>query len=348
VDFSPRKIVTQLKIDFAKHCRVSFGAYVEASEDADITNTMRPRTHPCLALGPSDNLQGSVNCFDLETGMVVKRRTVTELPMPDDIINKVDTWVKKSTKEQFHHKLEFLNHMKQKYDWDGDEAEMDEGLVEPDLIYRDLDSNTPGVLFDHNQEPPVEQPIEEDDEVANAAYVAANANLMPVDTTEITGVNLPTNLPTPPAVTDDEGDADDEDGDIIETGLVAPAPQNVQHLDDDDKFEPNVGDDEPPTLEIADNSDDEEADDEGKDGDDEDDEDEDDTNDTLMKTLRRYILVGNEWPKLPLSSASRTRPAKLNRVLFTSILLFSRQNHLESKQRSLRSRPSWSKKIIKV
>ena len=104
VEFSPREIVTQLKIDFAKHCRVSFGAYVEASKDADITNTMRSRTHPCIALGPSGNLQGFIKCFDLETGMVVKRRNVTELPMPEDIITKVSEWGRKTLKEQFQHK----------------------------------------------------------------------------------------------------------------------------------------------------------------------------------------------------------------------------------------------------
>jgi hypothetical protein len=85
VEFSPREIITQLKIDFAKHCFVSFGAYIEASKDADITNTLRPRTHPCIALGPNDNhnVQRSVKCFDLETGMVAKHRTVTELPMQE-------------------------------------------------------------------------------------------------------------------------------------------------------------------------------------------------------------------------------------------------------------------------
>jgi hypothetical protein len=59
-------------------------------------NTLRPHTHPCIALGPSGNLQGSVKSFDLETGMVVKRHTVTELPMPDDIIEKVNEWGRKS------------------------------------------------------------------------------------------------------------------------------------------------------------------------------------------------------------------------------------------------------------
>jgi hypothetical protein len=38
--------------------------------------------------------------------MVVKHRTVTELPMHDDIIKKVNDWGAKSMKEQFHHKLE--------------------------------------------------------------------------------------------------------------------------------------------------------------------------------------------------------------------------------------------------
>jgi hypothetical protein len=289
VDFSPREIVTQLKIDFSKHCRVSFGAYVEASEDADITNTMRPRTHACIALGPSGNLQGSVKCFDLETGMVVKRRTIVELPMPDEIIAKVSEWGEKSMKEQFHHKLEFLNRMKQKYDWDGDEAEIDEGLVEPDLVDPDLDSNTPGVLLAGEDELPVEQPIEQDEEIANAAQAAANANLTPVDTAEITGVILPVHLPTPPAVTDDESNADDDDDDIIEAGLVEPAPQYVQHLSSDDEFEPNAGDGEPPSLETVGDSDDEETDDEGEDGDDEQDEDEDEDEDRFYEDpARRY------------------------------------------------------------
>jgi hypothetical protein len=43
--FSPREIVTGRKIDMKKDCRALFGAYIEASRDADITNTMAERTH---------------------------------------------------------------------------------------------------------------------------------------------------------------------------------------------------------------------------------------------------------------------------------------------------------------
>jgi hypothetical protein len=178
--------------------------------------------------------------------MVVKRRTVTELPMPEDIITKVSEWGRKTLKEQFHHKLEFLNRMKQKYDWDGDEAEMDEGLVDPDL-----DANTPGVLFtnDTSANSTEDGGTPDDDEVANTAIAAANANLTPTHEAEITGVDLP----TPSPVTDDEGNTSDDDEDIIEAGAIAPPAPQVQQLHTDDEFEPN---NDPPLLETANDSDD--------------------------------------------------------------------------------------------
>ena len=53
--YSPRKIVIQRKFDFAQDCKVQFGAYVEASDDAIVTNTMKLRTHGCVELGTPDN-----------------------------------------------------------------------------------------------------------------------------------------------------------------------------------------------------------------------------------------------------------------------------------------------------
>lgn len=50
--YSPREIVTGMSVDYKAHCRARFGAYVEASEDADITNNMQGRTAPCICLGP--------------------------------------------------------------------------------------------------------------------------------------------------------------------------------------------------------------------------------------------------------------------------------------------------------
>ena len=45
-----------------------------------------PRTHSCIALGLSGNCQGNVNCFDLETGKVVVRRTINHIPWPERMI----------------------------------------------------------------------------------------------------------------------------------------------------------------------------------------------------------------------------------------------------------------------
>eukprot|EP00804_Cyclotella_cryptica_P008907 CCRYP_012017-RA/>CCRYP_012017-RA protein AED:0.23 eAED:0.23 QI:0/0/0/0.75/0.33/0.25/4/0/1155 len=201
---SLREIVTQQKVDFQRHCRVPFGAYIEASKDAMITNTMRPRTHGCIELGPSGNLQGSVKCFDLKTGMVVKRCTVAELPMPDAVIRKISFWGKKSKQAQFPDKLQFLSRMKETFDWDGDEAEFNEALVEPPA-HPAIPAKFPGVLY-------------EDDDIHNAVVTpdsepdeaAANANLNSIPDIEITGVEL-RNAVDPLHVTDNEQDSDDKE-----------------------------------------------------------------------------------------------------------------------------------------
>jgi hypothetical protein len=85
--YSPREIVTGMKMDYAKHCKARFGSYVEASDDPTITNTLRDRTSPCIVLGPTGNLQGAVKCYNLQTKQIVDRREVTPLPMPDKVIN---------------------------------------------------------------------------------------------------------------------------------------------------------------------------------------------------------------------------------------------------------------------
>ena len=57
--YSPRKIVTQNKFDFERDCKVLFRTYVQASNDAIVTNTMKLRPHGCVALGTSGKWQGS-------------------------------------------------------------------------------------------------------------------------------------------------------------------------------------------------------------------------------------------------------------------------------------------------
>ena len=65
--YSPWKIVTQHEFDFTKDCKAVCGSYVEASEDASVTNDMTAWTNACSALGPASNIQGSQKCFDIPT-----------------------------------------------------------------------------------------------------------------------------------------------------------------------------------------------------------------------------------------------------------------------------------------
>ena len=63
---------------------------MQATTDEIVTNDQKPGTHGCIALGPSGNWQDSLKCFDLETGMVVIRRIVKVMPMPDRVVKKVN------------------------------------------------------------------------------------------------------------------------------------------------------------------------------------------------------------------------------------------------------------------
>ena len=62
--FAPREIVTGKRLKF-KYLKAPFGEYIEANVDADVTDDMKGRTHPCISFGPSGNWQGSQICFDL-------------------------------------------------------------------------------------------------------------------------------------------------------------------------------------------------------------------------------------------------------------------------------------------
>ena len=68
--FSPRELVTGRTINYLRDCRARVGAYIEASRDAMVTNVQDKRTHSCIALGASGNRQGSIKCFELDTGKV--------------------------------------------------------------------------------------------------------------------------------------------------------------------------------------------------------------------------------------------------------------------------------------
>ena len=106
---------------------------------------MSARTHAGIVLGPPWNIQGLQKVFDIKTGVVVKRRKTTKMPMSDQVLNHMNEWGKKLKCEEYGIKLKFPNRTKQRYDWDNDDLDDDESIVEEDPAHPDLPTKIPGV-----------------------------------------------------------------------------------------------------------------------------------------------------------------------------------------------------------
>jgi hypothetical protein len=87
--YSPRMILHQQPLDYSKHCSIPFGSYVQAHHEPDKKNTQHPRTLDCIYLRYLDNNQGGHHLLDLRTGRTIKRRTVTTIPITQNVIDLV-------------------------------------------------------------------------------------------------------------------------------------------------------------------------------------------------------------------------------------------------------------------
>ena len=87
--YSPRMIIHQENLDYAKHCKISFGTYVQAHNEPANSNTQHPRSLDCIYLRYLNNKQGGHELLDLQAGTVITRRQVTPLPMTQNVIDLV-------------------------------------------------------------------------------------------------------------------------------------------------------------------------------------------------------------------------------------------------------------------
>ena len=70
--------------------RHGFGDYVQV-HDKETDNTMKARTQGALALAPTGNMSGTWYYLNLMTWQVIRRNGATPLPMPDAIIDYVNS-----------------------------------------------------------------------------------------------------------------------------------------------------------------------------------------------------------------------------------------------------------------
>ncbi len=89
-DSSPREMIMgEQALDFSNLCKLPFGAYAQVHEDPQIMNTMEPRTTGGINLGPS-NMTGAHKFLSLATGDIITRRKWSELPVPADVIIRLE------------------------------------------------------------------------------------------------------------------------------------------------------------------------------------------------------------------------------------------------------------------
>ena len=89
---SPRTIITGQLLDYHQHCRYEFGEYVQTHEEHD--NSLFSRTVGAIALRPTGNQQGGYFLMSLHTGRIINRLHTTKLPMPAEVITRVDQLAK--------------------------------------------------------------------------------------------------------------------------------------------------------------------------------------------------------------------------------------------------------------
>ena len=68
MNLSPGAIVTGLTIDYNKHCKLEFGAYVQTHEENAPRNSMTARSLGAIALGPSLGQSAGYYFMNLNTG----------------------------------------------------------------------------------------------------------------------------------------------------------------------------------------------------------------------------------------------------------------------------------------
>ena len=104
--FSPRELLLRWRLDYKKRCQVEPGTYCKVHNEPVPTNTMTPRMHEEIALGPTENLQGSVKFYCTKTGRVLKRRSFTPMPMSSGVIRRINAI---GAGEKQGRKFRFLN-----------------------------------------------------------------------------------------------------------------------------------------------------------------------------------------------------------------------------------------------
>jgi hypothetical protein len=88
--YSPRTILGLPPLDYAKHCAVPFGAYVQANHETNQTNSNAACTIDAIYLRPALDMQVGHKLYDLNSNRVSTRARVSEIPITNVVIQAIE------------------------------------------------------------------------------------------------------------------------------------------------------------------------------------------------------------------------------------------------------------------
>ena len=94
-NMSPGLIMTGKSVDFQLHCKQPFGSYVQTHEENSPRNSQQARTLGAITLGLNNSSQAGYYFMNLNTGKRIHRRSWTPVPMPDEVIKRIEQLGKK-------------------------------------------------------------------------------------------------------------------------------------------------------------------------------------------------------------------------------------------------------------
>ena len=82
-------LLDQTSLDYNKHCTVPCGAYVQANHESTRTSSNTTGMLDAIYLRPAQNQQGGHELMDLNSGQLITRNIVHEIPVTDVVIKAV-------------------------------------------------------------------------------------------------------------------------------------------------------------------------------------------------------------------------------------------------------------------
>ena len=93
--YSPRMTVHKKTLDYNKHCKcIQQEIHVQSHEEPKPLSTNTARTTECIYLSYNDNYQGGHELLNLRTKKIITSRSITEIPITNNIIEMVENLAK--------------------------------------------------------------------------------------------------------------------------------------------------------------------------------------------------------------------------------------------------------------